>query len=474
MLKFFNTLTRKKEFFKPLKKGEVKIYNCGPTVYSFPHIGNLRRYIFSDVLRRFLEYSGYRVKEVRNITDVGHLTQDDIDSGEDKIIKAAKAEKKSPLEIARHYEKAFFEDADKLKILRPAVSPRATEHIKEIIKAIQKLLKKGFAYKAADGVYFDISKKRNYGKLSGNTPEKLLEKRFGRREVKKGDKKSPLDFALWLKAPQNHLLKWPSSFGLGYPGWHIECSVMSQKYLGDTLDIHTGGEDNIFPHHENEIAQSEALTGKKFVNYWLHSRHLQLLGAKMTKSAGKIFRLSDLEKKGFFPRDFRMLCLMAHYRTLLDFSFKALGQAKKNLKTIDEFFVRLKKINKKGAAGLQKEINVLKKDFNEAMDDDLNTPLVLSHIFDFINRVNVKIDKKEVSKKDVSEILKTFADFDKVLAIFEKSEEKIPPRILELSCEREKARKKGDFKKADKIRKEILIAGFEIKDTGKGTEISKK
>lgn len=482
MLKFFNTLTKKKEEFKPLKGKKVGMYDCGPTVYSYPHIGNLRRYIFSDTLRRYLEYQGFKVKQVRNITDVGHLTQDDINKGEDKIVKAARAEKKSPLEIARYYEKAFFEDTDKLKILRPHESPRATEHIKEIIEAVEELLEKGYAYKTSDGIYYDISKFKNYGNLSGNTPERLAfrlnsgqaEKRFGRSEVKKGDKKSPNDFALWLLAPKDHLLKWPSPFGEGYPGWHIECSVMSAKYLGPSFEIHTGGEDNIFPHHENEIAQSESLSGKTFVKYWLHSRHLQLSGSKMAKSAGKIFRLKDLKEKGFEPRDFRMLSLMSHYRSLMDFSFESLDQAKKNLKRVDEFLERLEKIDGGGRGSAKKEIRILREKFITSMDDDLNTPLVFSHIFDFVNKINARIDKNEVSKKDAKEIIKTFADFDRVFAVFKKGEEKIPDKVLELACEREEARKQGNFKEADLIRSQIIKLGFKVKDTTEGSEISRK
>jgi len=487
MLRFFNTLTKKKEIFKPLKDKKVGLYDCGLTVYNFAHIGNLRRYIFSDVLRRYLEYLGYKVIQVRNITDVGHLTQDDIDRGEDKILKAARKEKKSPLQIARFYEKAFWEDTKKLKLLKPHKNPRATEHIEDMIKAIQELITKGYAYEASDGVYFNVFKFRKYGQLSGNTPKELVEKKFGRKDVKKGDKKSPLDFALWLKAGPKHLLKWDSPWGVGYPGWHIECSVMSQKYLGPQIDIHTGGEDNIFPHHENEIAQSEALTGKRFVKYWLHSRYLQIEGRKMAKREGGFLRLKDLEKEGYSPRDFRMLCLQSHYRSRLDFSFKALSQAHKNLKKIEEFLERLEHVRQKGGLALTREIKKIKNRFQVAMDDDLNTPKALAYIFRFINQINVRLDpaplagarvrgksRGEVSQKDARAILETFKEFDKVFAIFEKEKKEIPAEIMALVQEREKARKKRDFKKADQLRKKILKLGFQIKDTRKGSEISRK
>src|SRR6185369_5362975 len=330
----YNTLSKQKEEFTPLHAGKVGMYVCGPTVYSYIHIGNIRAYVFADTLRRLLEDAGYEVRMIKNITDVGHLTADDVaqgDTGEDKIEKKAKAEKKTPAEIADFYETYAFA-AEKAMNIEPAhYTPRATAHVKQMIKLIEELIEKGHAYEKNGNVFFDVTTFKNYGKLSGNTLENL---EVGARLEEHPDKKNPWDFALWLRAPKEHLMHWPSPWGEGYPGWHIECSAMSMEYLGDTFDIHTGGEDNIFPHHEAEIAQSESVTDKPFVRYFLHTRHMLVNGEKMSKSKGNFFTLEDLLEKGFTQMDFRMALLGSHYRSQMNFSWEAMEQAKKNKETL--------------------------------------------------------------------------------------------------------------------------------------------
>src|SRR3989339_617698 len=371
MLKLYNTLTKQKEEFKPLHKGKVSIYTCGPTVYDYIHIGNLRSFTTADILRRYLEYSGYEVRHIKNITDVGHLTQDDIaqaDTGEDKIQKKAIAEKKTPEEIARFYTDAFHRDEDAMNILRAHFFPKATAHVPQMIKTIETLIKKGYAYEKNGNVFFDVTSFKDYGKLSGNT---LTELKVGARLEEHPDKKNPWDFALWLKARPDHLLQWDSPWSRGYPGWHIECSAMATEYLGDTLDIHTGGEDNIFPHHEAEIAQSECFSGKKFVNFWVHTRHLLVEGEKMSKSKGNFYTPQDIRKKGFDPMHLRLLYLSSHYRKNLDFSWKAMEQARANFERIKDFFQKVRGMLSDKSPTLVKK-NFCEKHismFENAMDD---------------------------------------------------------------------------------------------------------
>ncbi len=475
MLKFYNTLLRKKQIFKSLHKGEVRMYNCGPTVYDFAHIGNFRAYIMADTIRRYLEYKGYKVKQVMNITDVGHLTRYDVKAAKDKIIEAAKKEKKTPKEIARFYEKAFLEDTDKLNIKRAYKYPRPTEHLQDIIKLIQVLIKKDYAYEAKGTVFYDITRFKNYGKLSGNPLEAL---KAGARLEPHPDKRHPYDFFLWLKAPKEHLMKWPSPWGIGYPGWHIECSVMSMKYLGPTLDIHTGGEDNIFPHHENEIAQSEAYTNKKFVRYWIHCRHLLVEGKKMSKSLGNFYTLRDLEKKKYDPIDFRFLTLLSHYRSHMDFSEKALVQVSEGLERIREFLNKLKVKSQKLKAKavkpvVKKLIEKTKKNFEKSMDNDLDTPKALASIFDLVKQGNKLLDKGKINKAEAKALHKLLMDFDKALGVIKaKKIAKISKakevKILGLIKERERARKAKDWKKADQIRNKLRKIGVEVKDTDKG------
>jgi cysteinyl-tRNA synthetase len=475
-MKLFNTFSRKKEKFVPLENKLVKMYTCGPTVYDYAHIGNFRSYLAADFLRRTLEYLGYTVQQVKNITDVGHLTQDDIDEGEDKIQKAAQKGHKTPQAIARFYEKAFREDEAKLNIKKAAVYPRATENVPDMIRAVQKLLQKGFAYQSEGAVFFDVKKFKDYGKLSGNTLDKLD---TGHRVKCERFKKNPYDFYLWRPADKDHLMKWLSPWGEGYPGWHIECSVMSRKYLEtDTLDIHSGGEDNIFPHHENEIAQSEALTGQKFVNYWFHSGYLLVEGEKMAKSKGNFYTLRDLEKKGYDPLAFRMLAFTSHYRSPMDFSFKALHQASENMRTIKNFIWRLQEKNISSTEVTQKpsfeneELIKIKENFQKAfqraLGDDLNTPQAFSLLMDFIKTINTYLDNEQISQQFVQDILNLMKKLDDMIfACHLSQQEIIPKEIQEMAQKRQLLKKTGDYDKADNLREEIEKRGYKIHDNGK-------
>jgi len=476
MLKLYNTLAKKKEEFKPVHKGKVSIYTCGPTVYDYIHIGNLRSFTTADVLRRYLEYSGYEVRHIKNITDVGHLTQDDIaqaDSGEDKIQEKARAEKKTPNEIAKFYTEAFHRDEDAMNILRAHFFPKATAHIPQMIKIIETLIKKGNAYEKNGNVFFDVTSFKDYGKLSGNTLDQL---KIGARLEEHPDKKNPWDFALWLKADPKHLLQWDSPWSKGYPGWHIECSAMATEYLGDTLDIHTGGEDNIFPHHEAEIAQTECATGKKFVNFWVHTRHLLVEGEKMSKSKGNFYTPQDITKKGFDSMHLRLLYLSSHYRKNLDYSSRAMEQARANFERINDFFQKIKgKLSQKVSdiasnEFCEKHIGM----FEAAMDDDLNTPLALSALYDLITHVNKKISSGEMNAEKAAKIPNTFAKMNKVLGLkFSEKETEIPEDVRKLADERLTARDSKDFLKADKLRKDIEKMGYLIEDSGNSYKIKK-
>ncbi len=474
-LKLYNTYSRKKEVFKPHNKSQVTMYNCGPTVYDFVHIGNLSSYLMADLIRRYLEYKGYRVKQIMNITDVGHLISDE-DTGEDKMIKGAKREKKSPQEIANFYTQAFIKDIEKLNIRKAHKYPKATDHVQEMISITKNLLNKNIAYEIKGNVYFDISKFKNYGKLSGNTKEKLEELIKGARSeiVQDKNKKSPFDFALWLKAPKNHLLKWNSPWSIGYPGWHIECSAMSIKYLGKSIDIHTGGEDNIFPHHENEIAQSEALNNVKFVKYWMHKKYLLVDGKKMSKSSGNFYKLEDLEELGFNPIDFRFLIIQSHYRSQVNFSKNALEQAHESLKRIKDFLLRLKSIgNSRDNKDINRIIQNTKEKFIKHINNDLNTPQALASLFEFINQMNKLIDQKIISQNNAESISDFILDLDKILGLNLDKDKNISTekenKIKELIEQRNKARQDKNWSIADEIRDKLLKLGIEIKDTDKKT-----
>jgi len=474
MLKLYNTLTKSKQEFKPIHKGKVSMYTCGPTVYDFAHIGNLRAYTAADVLRRYLEYLGYEVRQIKNITDVGHLTADDIaqaDTGEDKMLKAALREKKTPAEIAKFYEEAFRRDEEAMNILPAHYFPRATAHIAQIIKMIETLIEKNHAYEKNGNVFYDVTSFKDYGKLSGNTLENL---KVGARLEEHPDKKHPWDFALWLKAPADHILQWDSPWSRGYPGWHIECSAMSIEYLGDTLDIHTGGEDHIFPHHEAEIAQSEGATGKKFSNFWLHNRFLLVEGEKMSKSKGNFYILKDIVDKGFDPMHLRLFYLSSHYRKQAGFSWPALEQAKANFERIAEWRNKLKEIAENGSLASTMEAKLPNiQNFESAMNDDLNTPLALSYLYELITKTNKQIT--DLSAEEAGEILATFEKMNKVFGLkFQEKETEIPKDVKKLADERLEARKGKDFQKADDLRKEIEKMGYIVEDLGDSYKLKKK
>ena len=458
MIKLYNTLTRKKEIFKPLKNKKVGLYTCGPTVYWFAHIGNLRTYIFEDILKRVLIYNGYKVKHVMNITDVGHLVSDQ-DVGEDKILIAAKREKKSAREIARFYERAFKRDLKRLNILEPDVWIRATETIKDQIELIKILEKKGFTYVIEDGVYFDSSKLKKYGRL---WPREMKILPGARVEMVPG-KKNPTDFALWKFAKERKEMIWNSPWGKGFPGWHTECVVMSTKELGIPFDIHCGGVDHILIHHTNEIAQAEAAFGKIFARYWLHGEFLLVEGKKMAKSLGNIYTLEDLIKRGFNPLSYRYFCLGAHYRSKLNFTFEGLRASQNALDNLYEKVREMKsgkKERKLGSRGKDYQ-----RKFLEFINDDLNLPKALALMWNLIG------DKK-ISDQEKYELL---LDFDRVFGLnLEKVKKlRIPKEIKKLVEIRENYRKRGDFKKADEIRMKIKELGYWVEDTREGPKIKK-
>ncbi|HEX7586342.1 MAG TPA: cysteine--tRNA ligase [Patescibacteria group bacterium] len=462
MLHLYNTLTKKKEKFVPINPGKVGMYVCGPTVYDYVHIGNLRAYTMPDILRRYLEYLGYEVRMIKNITDVGHLTEDYLlqgDTGEDKILKKALAEKKTPGEIADFYEEYFHSIENEMNILPAHYFPRATAHIPQMIRIIEGLAKKGYAYEKNGNVFFDVTKFPDYGKLSGNTLENL---KVGARLEEHPDKKNPWDFALWLKAPKEHLLKWKSPWSLGYPGWHIECTAMSTEYLGDTFDIHTGAEDGIFPHHEAEIAQTECYTGTKFVNYWFHLRHLLVDGKKMSKSKKNFYKLEDIKEKGYSPMDLRMALVSSHYRSPMNFTWLVMEQAKSNLETLNNFYTRLI-----GHAALPSDklsnltTDSYREELEKAMNDDLNAPKALSVILRLANDANKLLDENLLGnpgavKKFLEAALKIFGLKLEIL--------EIPEQVKKLAEERKSARNEKDFKKSDELRAKIEKLGFTIED----------
>jgi len=471
-LKIYNTLSKNKEEFHPINPGKVGIYVCGPTVYYYIHIGNLRSYVIPDILRRYLGYLGYEVRMIKNITDVGHLTRDDIsqgDTGEDKITKKALAEKKTPKEIADFYEEYFHTTEKEMNILPAHYFPRATAHIPQMIKIIEGLIKKGYAYEKNGNVFFDVTKFADYGKLSGNTLENL---KVGARLEEHPDKKNPWDFALWLKAPKDHLLKWESPWSLGYPGWHIECTAMSTEYLGDHIDIHAGGEDNIFPHHEAEIAQTECYTGTKFVNFWVHTRHLLVNGEKMSKSKKNFYKLDDIKDKKYSPMELRMALLSSHYRSQLNFTWEIMEQAKANLETFNNFYARLLNHD----AQLSEKISNLtteeyRKEFDEAMDDDLNTPKALTIILRLINDANRLMDESLLGNP--GEVKKFFEAALKIFGIRLDIPD-VPEPVKALAEKRKSARNEKDFEMSDELRKEIEELGFIIDDLKDNNYIIKK
>ena len=456
---FYNTLTRKKEEFKPNDEKEIKLYSCGPTVYYFAHIGNLRAYLFMDTLRRVLKYNGYKLKHVMNITDVGHLVSD-ADEGEDKMLKAARRENKNPFEIAEFYMNAFLKDIDSLNIDRPEIIARATEHIPEMEEYVKQIIKNGYTYQTEDTVYFDTSKLKKYGLLSNI---KIDDQKAGARVEFDQNKKNVTDFALWIKAPENHIMKWDSFFGKSYPGWHLECSAMGHKYLGENFDIHTGGVDHIPIHHENEIAQAMGYCGRIPANYWMHVEFLQINGGKMSKSLNNLYTLKDLAEKGYEPAVYRMFNFTSTYRAQINFTFEAMDSAKVSLKRLREGYLK----HKEGTETVSKEeIEEYKEKFLDAINDDLNMPVAMSVVWDII--------KKQNKSKDYANLL---LDFDKVLGFnldsYEKTEESLPEEIQKLIVERNEARINKNWAESDRIRDILIEKGYTVKDSKEGTIVER-
>ncbi len=466
-MQFYNTLTKSKEEFVPQEKGKVGMYTCGLTVYDYPHIGNLRSFVFPDTLRRVLIRAGYEVRHIKNITDVGHMTADDVaqgDSGEDKMTKKALAEHKTPEEIARFYEAHFYQDEAAMHILPAQFFPRATTHIPQMIKIIEELIAKGHAYAANGNVFFDVTSFDRYGSLSGNTLDKL---KVGARLEEHPDKRHPWDFALWLKAPEGHLMHWPSPWSEGYPGWHIECSAMSQEYLGDSFDIHTGGEDNIFPHHEAEIAQSECATGKTFVRYWLHTRHILVDGVKMSKSKGNFYRLINIIEHGFSPTDLRVCFLGAHYRSQMNFTWDSLGQARKIKESLLKTSARVTTapVSDTGFSATPWLTRII-----GACEDDLNTPLALTIAQELTRETNSVLDQDTSLSPDVRS---TFATLFFLFGLEPEKETLISDDIQKMAEERDCARASKDFAEADRLRDALLAAGYSVEDTSTGFHLKK-
>ena len=462
-LQLYNTLTKKIEPFTPNEAGKVSMYTCGPTVYHFAHIGNLRSYIMEDVLEKYLRYAGYDVKRVMNITDVGHLTSD-ADSGEDQMLMGAKREHKTVLEIAEFYRKAFFDDCDKLNIKMPDVVEPATNCIPEFIHMIEKLIAEDYAYVAGGNVYFDTSKLDEYYVLSNQNEEELM---VGVRDDVEEDtnKRSKTDFVLWFTKSKFDAqeLKWDSPWGVGYPGWHIECSCISMKHLGEYLDIHCGGVDNIFPHHTNEIAQSESYIGHKWCNYWFHVQHLNDKRGKMSKSAGGFLTVTSLSEEGYHPLVYRMFCLQSHYRKPLVFSYDVLDNVKTAYEKLQKRILALSETGDVDEAVYEN----YQAQFAEAMGNDINTSQALTVLYDVL-----KADTSDATKraliKDFEQVL-SLGLFDAPSAEDAGADEQLTAWIEEKIAERSAAKKEKDFAKADAIRQELLDKGVEVKDTREGT-----
>lgn len=467
-MKLYNTLSRKVEDFIPYEKGKVKLYTCGPTVYHYAHIGNIRTYIMEDVLEKTLVYLGYEVRRVMNVTDVGHLSSDS-DSGDDKMVKSAQSERKSVLEIAQFYTEAFFNDAKMVNIKTPEIVAPATENVDEYIKIITKLLESGYAYQSNGNVYFDVSKLDDYYQLTNHREDEMV---VGVREGVEEDKnkRNQSDFVLWFTKSkfEDQELKWNSPWGMGYPGWHIECSGIGIKYLGEYIDIHCGGVDNIFPHHTNEIAQSESYLGHKWCKFWLHNEHLNDETGKMSKSKGAVLTISVLKEKGYTPLAYRLFCLQSHYRKQLVFNYDSMDGAQS---AYTKLLSKIKTIKDNNEGTLNQEsISKYKKQFEEALGNDLNTSLAVTALYD-------------VLKSDISNKTKLYLidDFDKVLSLDllkdnDESviEENLKVYIEEMINKRNEAKKNNNYEEADKIREELSRKGVVLKDTRDGTKYEVK
>jgi len=463
LLKFYNTMSRKLEDFEPINPPNVGMYTCGPTVYDYAHIGNFRAYVWEDLLHRYLTFKGYNVTQVMNLTDV-----------DDKTIKGSQKLGISLAEYTEKYKKAFFEDIDTLNIQRAQVYPSATEHIDDMVRLIQMLLDKGIAYRSDDGcIYYSIAKFPEYGKLSGKKPEHLIE--GARIKHDEYEKEEWADFALWKAwTPDDGDVFWETPLGKGRPGWHIECSAMSMKYLGESFDIHTGGEDNIFPHHENEIAQSEGATGKKFVKYWLHCAHLIVEGRKMSKSLGNFYTLRDLLERGYNPLAVRYLLLATHYRQHLNFTFDGLKASQSAIDRLTEFRDMLADFSQKNIPGTDRKvtdaINAGLKGFEDSMDDDLNISGALGSVFEMVKKINKISADDGITSADAEKSLAALDRLNSVLGVIKTDEQKLSDEAARLIKEREIARKQKNFARADEIRKKLLDMGIELKDTPDGTK----
>ncbi|MGH7776268.1 MAG: cysteine--tRNA ligase [Candidatus Dormibacterales bacterium] len=456
-LRLYSTLTRRKEVFRPLEPRKARIYTCGPTVYRYAHVGNLRTYLFADLLCRVLDYNGFEVRQVKNITDVGHLTEDDFDRGEDRMLVSARLENRSPAEIADHYTRAYLEDEARLNIRPAAVLPRATQHIPEMIELTSRLIEKGHAYEVEGTVYYHIPSFPEYGKLSGNTVDRLL---AGVKGAVDPRKRHPGDFTLWKAAGEHRLQSWPSPWGQGFPGWHVECSAMSIKHLGERFDIHTGGEDNIFPHHESEIAQSEGALGHRVVGWWMHGHHLMLSGVRMAKSAGNFLRVTELEEAGQDPLAFRYLALQARYRTKLHFTPEGMAGADRALR-------QLRRRVAQWAPAPDGERGDFPERFLAAVNDDLDLPSAMSLVAE-LGRARIPAGAKAA----------LLLDWDRVLGLDlgrdlgkEEPERPLPEGAAELLQKRERARAERDFEVSDRIRGELAGLGVEVTDTPGGQSV---
>ncbi len=477
MLKLYNTLTQKEEEFRPIKPGHATYYTCGPTVYAFAHIGNIRTKISEDLLHRLLLHNGYKVKRVMNITDVGHLVGDG-NLGEDKMKVGAKREGLTAMQVANRYTEIFLDDMKQINWIKPDVICRATEHIPLMLEMVKKLDDEGYIYRVKTGMYFDTSKSKDYGKLSGMTFEKLNTFLIaGARVERAAGIRNTTDFAVWRFNETNEKeMIWQSEWGEGFPGWHIECSAMSMHYLGESFDIHTGGVDLRPIHHTNEIAQSEAVTGKKFVNYWLHTEFLNVNGTKMSKSLGNVYSLRDVMDKGHTAMGLRFFFLSGHYRKLMNFTFEAVGDADQKLSAIYNFLSRVHEVGQKGLEGKDKKfIDYVAGEceaFFDEMNDDMNTPEALPHMHAIIKETNRKLEEGSLSKEDAEAVVSAMLDIDSVMGLDFKGhmlERHMPEEVKELIEKRELARKDRDFAESDRIRKMLLeMYGVVIEDTKDG------
>jgi len=469
-LKLFNTLTRKEEVFQPLKDKEVKMFVCGLTVYDYLHLGHVRTYSFYDTLVRFLKHLGYKVTYIQNVTDIGHL----LDSGEDRMMKKAREEKKHPSEIADFYHKHELEMFERLRIRKPDLMPRATEHIAEIVEQVRVLLEKGYAYVVDGTVYYDVSKFKDYGKLSRRKLDELIP---GARVRAREEKRNPADFALWIKAPAEHIMKWASPWSDGYPGWHIEDTAIAMRYFGPQYDIHGGAIELAFPHHEAEIAQAEAISGiKPYVRYWVHAGLLTINGQRMGRSMGNMVTVLDALKR-HSPETLRMWVASTHYRKPLDYNENDLEVAKAKVEKIVSIIRRVKQSRsnaKEGKALFSDQIQMLETKFYDAFMDDINAPLALTHFFELISLTNSQIDKGEFSRSDLQTVEQTIRELGEFFQIIpETQEEKTPIEVIKLVEQREAARKRNDWARADAIRKEIRNLGYLVEDSSEGPQVRK-